>query len=511
MSLVRAATDIISDIISRINELNTDIRPTNYSIARITAIDPQSQQMADLWYLLDYLQKSQSISGFRNVISNNSYILGLVSALGYNSSTGTRYNQKQVLNMIESDIKEYAKNFLIYQKPAVPAHGLILLINNTGSPITAPLGSIVGTKKGTTFKTSIDISAVTPVFMATYPSSSLVAGTTTVGAYAIAVPIAAVNNGVSGNVPAETILTFSGMTNVSRVSNPEDTTGGKEKESVDALLNRLSVAWQGRNLPTRGGYTTYITNQTDVDDALVVMPGDDLAIREGATDIYVQGRVQGAATDVFKYVSPKIYLTKQPVINVLSIVGSSTYVKDTDFKFVKDTEAYAESVSGRDYVEFFSGHEPAAGEALSIYYIYDALATRIQTNLDTEDNREVAGNVLIKMAKRKLVNITAEIAYMPGYTVSTVKSDITSNIQLFFSGTTAGDEGPKLLGDGVNQSDVIAVIEGTDGVDYVEVPLLAFYAEYENAAAPVTATSDNTITPAENEYLVVGTITYIDL
>ena len=498
MSLVKAAETIISEQISRITTLNTNIKPTNYSLAKIVAIDPPGRQAARLWYLLDYLQKAQSIIGFLEVVSDYSYRVGLRAALGYHESTGMAYTEAQVDIMISSDAQEYVKNFLIYRTPSTPASGAYLLINSTGNVMSANEGDLIETPKGVEFELTQSISGVTPVYIDT--SSGV-----WVGGYAYQVPIRAVNNGVSGNKPVGIIINIkSSMAGVERGINITETTGGSEQESIASMLTRAAEAWQGRNLPTRGGYYTYLTNKSSVYDVLVVMPGDDFSYRQGTADIYVQGRTTGIAVDYKQYNNTAIYIRKQPVIGITSVVGALTYVEGTDFDFVKDVGAFANSYRGRDKIEFRAGHEPAMSENLTINYTYDALATTLQTDIDDPENREVVGDLLIKIAKRDRIHITARITYLPGYDIVTVASNIETQIGLYFSGDTAGSMARKLLGDDVYQSDIIAIIEGVEGVDYIETPLTAFYKQRENEFA--NPSSDSTITIPANEYAVLGNL-----
>jgi len=416
--------------------------------------------------------------------------------LGYHEATGMEYTEAQVDIMVSSDAQEYVKNFLIYRIPSTPSSGAYLLINSSGSVMSANEGDLIETPKGVEFELTQSVSGVTPVYTNT-------SGGVWVGGYAYQVPIQAVNNGVSGNKPAGIITTIkASMTNVERGVNVAETSGGSEQESIASMLARAAEAWQGINLPTRGGYYTYLTNKSSVYDALVVMPGDDYAYRQGTADVYVQGRTVGIAIDYKQYNNTAIYLRKQPVISITSVVGASNYVEGTDFDIVKDIEAFANSYRGRDKIDFRAGHEPAMNENLTINYTYDALATTLQTDIDDPENREVVGDLLIKIAKRDRINITANITYLPGYNTVTVADNIETQIGLYFSGDAAGSMARKLLGDNVHQSDIIAIIEGVEGVDYVETPLTAFYKERENEYTNVT--SESTITIPANEYAVLG-------
>jgi uncharacterized phage protein gp47/JayE len=89
----------------------------------------------------------------------------------------------------------------------------------------------------------------------------------------------------------------------------------------------------------------------------------------------------------------------------------------------------------------------------------------IQSLFSLPENDIPNSDVLIKEATEVLVDIIATIIKLPNFSVLQVQSNVTTAVQDFFDALK--------LGDSVYASDVIGVIENTDGVDHVTLTKLA--------------------------------------
>jgi phage-related baseplate assembly protein len=98
---------------------------------------------------------------------------------------------------------------------------------------------------------------------------------------------------------------------------------------------------------------------------------------------------------------------------------------------------------------------------------------------------------LVKMAIKKLVNISVTINILPGFDSAIVISNCQDNINNFVA-----DLG---LGDNLAQSDIVGILENTEGVDNVNLPLNLF-----NFSGEISAEVDD-LTVEKNEYIRLET------
>lgn len=100
-------------------------------------------------------------------------------------------------------------------------------------------------------------------------------------------------------------------------------------------------------------------------------------------------------------------------------------------------------------------------ENFTVEYTTNIIVSVVQEAVDVK--RHVTADVLVKEAVEVPVDISATVILVQGAEQSTVDTAIRTNLANYFNGFR--------LGDPVRQSDMVAVIEGTTGVSYVEVPL----------------------------------------
>lgn len=101
------------------------------------------------------------------------------------------------------------------------------------------------------------------------------------------------------------------------------------------------------------------------------------------------------------------------------------------------------------------------GENFTVTYTTNVIVDVVQDAVNAK--RHVTADVLVKEAVEVPVDISAIVLLVRGAEQSTVDSAVRTNLANLF--------GNLRLGDPIRQSDVVAVIEGTTGVSYIEVPL----------------------------------------
>lgn len=112
-----------------------------------------------------------------------------------------------------------------------------------------------------------------------------------------------------------------------------------------------------------------------------------------------------------------------------------------------------------------------SGERLSIDYAHDenfvveyTINLAVTTAQDViNENKHATADVLAKETIPVPVDITATIVKTRGFQTSAVDRGVRTNLASFFAGLS--------LGESIRQSDIVAEIERTDGVSFVEVPL----------------------------------------
>lgn len=101
-------------------------------------------------------------------------------------------------------------------------------------------------------------------------------------------------------------------------------------------------------------------------------------------------------------------------------------------------------------------------ENFTVTYDTDLIISLVQQEIDQK--KHVTADVLCKKAIRVPLDIEATVVFVRGRDSTTVDNALRTNIENFFSNLR--------LGDPVRQSDVVRVIENTEGVSYVVVPFV---------------------------------------
>lgn len=100
-------------------------------------------------------------------------------------------------------------------------------------------------------------------------------------------------------------------------------------------------------------------------------------------------------------------------------------------------------------------------ENFTVVYQVNLITTLTQDEIDS--NKHVTADILVKEAIEIPLDLQATVVLIRGRDPSTVDTSIRTNLANFFNNLK--------LGDPVRQSDIIRIIEGTEGVSYVVVPL----------------------------------------
>lgn len=331
------------------------------------------------------------------------------------------------------------------------------------------------------------------------------------GRYEVDAPIRAVTSGIAANVPPGVITAMlTPIPGIAGVYNYYGITNGTDYEPLTLFRKRLKSVLTGNSLGTVDGYYQTITRNLEVIDACVASADTGIAeLRRddpGAVDIYIRGGISAQAPSETYTVpiagSPEFAVSSQPLdllaVGSFELVGSVTgaLVEGTHYTVVIDNSKYGGSIRGADKFVFAS-NAIYPGESIEITYSYNSLITMLQTYMDKGSRKVLGTDLLIKQAKPRQILVDCTISVLPGHTPTNVVNAVINALSIFFNSYSIGEE--------VQQSDVLATIANTKGVDDVTVPLTTFK-ENDTVGDPATQDSaGNLVLPADS-YAVIGNV-----
>lgn len=288
----------------------------------------------------------------------------------------------------------------------------------------------------------------------------------------------------------------------------------------------------------------------------------------GSVDVYIEGQILSTVVDTPQYSATgdqTFVLSHQPATSVSSITGivngsPYTFVPNIDYAFVENPNAlFAGSVEAASYANFnvnttftiaivtdgthllvssssgmvtgstiiqgsatttvssvidpthiivadttgftsgtafFTGFKPDNNTLVTITYTYDSLIETLQDLINQTDNHIVGSDVLIKEAIEALTNVTASVITLPGFNAGTVITNVQTNLTTYLNALG--------LGPNIDLSDLVVVIEGTPGVDEVDLSTLVL----QTIAGAVTTTipPGQRISLGKNSFPVANTL-----
>ena len=402
-----------------------------------------------------------------------------------------------------TDVEKLGRNFQLRRKGPIKAMGTVTFYS------FEPPSETITIDRGTTVISKALPDGTAQQYVTTQTTTL---GTTNfsadTGRYEVNVSIRAVISGADANVPPGVISAMlTPISGVSGVYNYNAITNGTDYEPLAKFRERLKSVLTGNNAGTSDGYYQTITRISDVVDAHIVSVNTGAAeLRRsdvGAVDIYIRGLISTQAIETYTVPSstPYEYIVAKQPIDLLAassfvLTGSITgaLLENTHYVIVQDLSTYGGSIEGADKF-VFTGVTP--GEDITITYSYNSLVETLQTFMEDDSRKVLGADLLVKSAKPRQINIGGTVRILAGYTASNIVIDITSALSTYLNDYTIGEE--------VQQSDIIAVIINTTGVDDMIVPLEIF--EENSATGNLEQdSSGNIIIPADS-YAVVGDIT----
>lgn len=147
----------------------------------------------------------------------------------------------------------------------------------------------------------------------------------------------------------------------------------------------------------------------------------------------------------------------------------NSYVINADYAIIPGTNKVPTQIARvpgsaiPDGATVFVSYE--CGEIMTVQYVINNMLTTVQTKIDTM--KHITADVLVKSAQITLIDIAMTVSLIPGVggiqpNITTIDTNIRTKIGNFLANANLGQD--------IHQSDIIALTEQVNGVDFVVVP-----------------------------------------
>jgi len=365
--------------------------------------------------------------------------------------------------------------------------------------------------------------------------------------------------GEAGNVAQEGIVDFvSGPSNVLKVDNPDDFTGGTPRETNTSLIDRAKEAITVRDLVSKPAIKTVLRDQEDfafIKDIRVIgfedpemerdfLVGDNMQLGllppvdvigsttgihiGGKVDIYI--RTVGITTETVLiedlkatvFLRPKdkfdptvdpptvmfVPLTKRPIIEIVAlqevdaITGDpigSPLVEGLDFDVVVDNFTLRFSV--RDRLKLIIHNGLLIGGNLQMTYTHSNDIVLVQSFVSDEDKqRVVTADLLVKFSQPAFVDFT--VSFTLDATSEETAATIETKINNFINNLEVGAR--------LEASDIVDLIYDNGGT-FVQLPFTMTVTVLNDDGTKSVQTSENTITIPTTAGYLARNITVVEV
>lgn len=312
----RSQLQIVTAFIDAAQRVNAEISMIPGSTTRDVSIDPFASEAERIWFLVDFVHRSQSFltllqvddanaDGISDAVATSSYKQALKQALGLQSDSA-------VQTLIDAQFDKLAGNYTRSRLPGRPSVGQAVFYSATRPTSDVTIAS------GTVVSTDVDIENGLPSVR------FLVGGTFVMPAsdadafynfstsrYELVADIVAETIGTNGNRSATQIKNISVPIAGFTVTNTEATVFGTNRESNADLAARAQLAFVSVDTGTEGGYQATASAQVGIVKTKIVKSGDPLMMRDydeirhkhigGKVDVWVQGLKERTVSERFAF------------------------------------------------------------------------------------------------------------------------------------------------------------------------------------------------------------------
>jgi len=306
---------IQTSFIQSVNRVLQELSLIPGSTMRDVTIDPFSSEFERVWFLLDFVHRSQSFltllqiddpngDGTSDPVAQTAYKVALKAALGFTSDSATQA-------LIDTAFEKLGSNQDVTRLPGRPAVGQAVFYSEARPTVdlTVPAGTTVTSRADEDLGLSTQRFRVGGSFVLTAANADAFYNFDT-KRYEIVADIVAESSGGAGNVPAGQIDSASGVNGLS-VINTEATVFGLDRETNAQLAERAILKTSSVDTGTEGGYLLAVIGQPGVLKTKIVKSGDPLMMRDyddlrkkhigGKVDIWIQGLRERQVTEQFAF------------------------------------------------------------------------------------------------------------------------------------------------------------------------------------------------------------------
>lgn len=292
----RTRFDVSESYIDSILRIDNEISVIPGSVVRDIFIDPFSTEAERLYFVSDYISRSQSFLTLLQVDASTSYKEALAASLGINSIT-------DVQPIIDDSFEKLAGNVQVTRQGSESSRGEVTFFTPSApqQDLTIEAGTTVSTDEGISFTvtstTTLPLDALSSYFNVQRQR------------YEITATIQADVAGSASNVATNQIKSVIGGVGNLQVVNLEATQFGTDEESNADLAERAILALSSVDAGTDTGYLSTALKQIEVFRAKVVSAGQEYMARDydtlrqkhvgGKVDLWIQGENLVTVTDKF--------------------------------------------------------------------------------------------------------------------------------------------------------------------------------------------------------------------
>ena len=330
----RTQPQIVLDYVTLVQSVNTQITIVPGSVTRDIDIDPFSSEAERLWFMVDFVHRSQSFltllpidnvsgSGISDPVAGSAYKQAFKAALGLTTDDA-------VQAIVDQQFDKLAGNMATTRLPGRPSVGSATLF--TTSVPTVDLIIAAGTQVSSNADAATGVQAQSFVIGGSYtiPAANAQAFYNfQTKRYEIQAQITAVTVGSAGNLPAGAITNIFGAPGIS-VINESATVFGDDRETNSDLAARAILAYSAVDTGTEGGYEKTTASQVGIIKSKVVKSGDSLMMRDydplrmkhigGKVDVWVQGLLERQVSDTFAFTFAQALGIPCQIIDLTSLI-----------------------------------------------------------------------------------------------------------------------------------------------------------------------------------------------
>lgn len=312
----RSLLQIVTDYLSAVQRVNATISLIPGSVTRDVDIDPFASEAERIWFIMDFVHRSQSFltllqiddansDGVSDSVAGSAYKQALKSAIGFQTDNA-------VQTLIDTQFEKLAGNVQKTRLPGRPSVGEVVFYTpvRPTQDIVIPTGTIVSTDADA----ANGLPAVRYIVGGTYVMSATDADAFfnfDTQLYEITAAITAETLGSDGDRTATQIKNVVSGTSGVQVTNREATSFGLNRESNADLAARAQLGFVSVDTGTEGGYAATSAGTSGVVKTKIVKSGDPMMMRDydevrhkhigGKVDIWIQGLRERTVTEKFSF------------------------------------------------------------------------------------------------------------------------------------------------------------------------------------------------------------------